>query len=360
MPAVPKVTVLILVYNTEQYLKECIDSVLAQTFTDFECLLVDDCSTDNGVAVIQSYQDPRIRLVRNEQNLGLARNSNKGFELARGEYIVFADSDDINVPTRLEKLVAFMDANPEIGFCGSWIQEIDSEGRVLPGRLLKYPTDPDDIKERLFRECALWNPSLIHRRSVIQEHHLYRDEDFVVGDDFELFVRASAVTKLANIPEVLYLYRRHEKQISTLRAFEAWRNSNIVRLSMIMQEIKMYHREVNWKPTPVRESNSVTFFTDLLQVDQILAQLSKQAAPADKNRYVRLTDHLQQVWLSSLFYIPRYTLSIFRLTQKSHFYHTLPFVPRMKILGKSLLGLDKNMVRRLRSLLTGRKVEVWQ
>ena len=114
------VTVLMPVYNGEMYLREAIDSILHQTFTDFEFLIINDGSTDNSETIILSYDDSRIRYEKNDSNLKLIATLNKGIELAKGKYIVRMDADDISIPDRIEKQVAFLEKNPDVGICGSW------------------------------------------------------------------------------------------------------------------------------------------------------------------------------------------------------------------------------------------------
>ena len=123
-----KATVLMPVYNAEKYVAEAIDSILNQTFNDFEFLIINDGSTDNSLDIIKSYDDPRITIINNETNLGLSHTLNKGIELARGEYIIRMDADDISLSIRLEKQIEFMDSNQHIGICGSWIQTFDKSG----------------------------------------------------------------------------------------------------------------------------------------------------------------------------------------------------------------------------------------
>ncbi|NHJ46179.1 MAG: glycosyltransferase family 2 protein, partial [Asgard group archaeon] len=139
-----KVTVLMSVFNGEKYLREAIDSVLHQTFTDFEFLIINDGSTDNSVEIINSYDDERIHLVHNEQNIGLAASLNKGINLARGEYIARMDCDDINHQTRLEKQVKFMDKNPDIGLLSSANRFIQDD-KIL-NLVDRFPTDHHTLK----------------------------------------------------------------------------------------------------------------------------------------------------------------------------------------------------------------------
>src|SRR5262245_21907442 len=121
MRGTPRVTVLIPVYNRVQYVAVAIESILAQHFTNFELLLIDDGSTDGSLEVLRSYTaDPRVRLLRNESNLGIPRTRNKGVALARGEYVAMLDSDDYAYPTRLGRQVDFLDRHPDYALVGTW------------------------------------------------------------------------------------------------------------------------------------------------------------------------------------------------------------------------------------------------
>ena len=109
-------------YNAEKYINEAIDSILAQTFTDFEFIIIDDGSTDSTCAIVESYSDSRIRFFKNEHNLGVAATLNRGLDLARGEYIARMDADDISLPTRFEKQAAYMDSHPDVVVCGTGVE----------------------------------------------------------------------------------------------------------------------------------------------------------------------------------------------------------------------------------------------
>ena len=125
----PKITVLMPVYNGEKYLKESIESILKQTFRDFEFLIINDTSTDESEKIIRSFKDSRIKLIKNEKNIGLTKSLNKGLDLAKGEYMARMDADDISLPKRLEIQVAFMDKNPKIGVIGAWAKVIGESNK---------------------------------------------------------------------------------------------------------------------------------------------------------------------------------------------------------------------------------------
>ncbi len=207
----PKVTVFIPVYNREQYVGEAIESILAQTFSDFEILLVDDGSTDHSVDKIRSFPDPRIRLVCNEENLGIPKTRNKGVELARGQYMAMLDSDDRAYPERLEKQVAFLDLHPEYAQIGSWCRMMDAQGRIL-NKIKRQPVLPDDIHAQFLFRCAMSNRSIMARTAILQEYG-YRN-DFLRCQDYELHVRLAKHYKLGNLPECLVYGRIHTEQIT--------------------------------------------------------------------------------------------------------------------------------------------------
>ncbi len=207
----PQVTVFIPVYNREQYIGEAIESILAQTFSDFEILLVDDGSTDSSVDKIRSFSDPRIRLVRNEENLGIPKTRNKGIEHARGQYMAMLDSDDRSYPERLEKQVAFLESHPDHAQVGSWCRMMDAQGNVLT-KIKRQPASPDDIHAQFLFRCAMSNRSIMARTAILKEYG-YRN-DFPRCQDYELHVRLAKQYKLSNIQECLVYGRIHPQQIT--------------------------------------------------------------------------------------------------------------------------------------------------
>lgn len=206
----PKITVLMPVYNAEKYLNEATNSILNQSFTDFEFLIINDGSTDDSKRIIQSYNDRRIRYVENEKNLGLIETLNKGFDLALGEYIARMDADDISLPNRLEEQVRFLESSPDIGIVGSQIKTIGD----IDGYIRRRPTNPDEIKCALLFDTPLAHPSVVIRKKVFADNGLKYDPDFKHAEDYELWTRAVDCTKAANIDKVLLYYRIHQKSVS--------------------------------------------------------------------------------------------------------------------------------------------------
>jgi hypothetical protein len=207
----PRVTVFVPVHNREGYVGDAIRSVLTQTYTDFELLLVDDGSTDASVEVMRGFADPRIRIVENAENLGIPRTRNRGLELARGELIALLDSDDCMLPERLERQVAFLDEHPDYAQVGAWCRMMDDAGRPLK-RIKRQPVSAEDCRVQLLFRCCLSNRTILGRTALLRELG-YRN-DFPRCQDYDLHVRLSERHQMGNLPRILVLGRIHEGQIT--------------------------------------------------------------------------------------------------------------------------------------------------
>jgi glycosyltransferase involved in cell wall biosynthesis len=205
-----KVSVLMPLYNKAPYLREAIDSVLAQTFTDWELIVVDDCSSDESVSIVESYDDPRIKLHKNERNLGTAGNANRCIALSKGEYLVRFDADDICVPDRIEAQVNYMDAHPEVGVSSGHLETFGTETEVW-----KLPTEDEDLRAMMLFNVPIAQGASIIRKSVLTEHSIEYDERGPnVGEDWLLWFKLAHETKLGNIDKILIKYRRGEQNIT--------------------------------------------------------------------------------------------------------------------------------------------------
>ena len=233
----PKVSVLMPVYKTnEAYLREAIESILNQTFTDFEFLILDDCPDDDREKVVKSYQDPRIVYAKNERNLGITPSRNKLIEMAKGEYLAVFDHDDVSLPQRLEKQVAYMDEHPEVGVCGCRLT------RMSDHHLSKNPAHSDDIKLALMEVCAVAHSSSMLRRSVLMAHHIRYEEKFSPSEDYALFARLIPYTDFHNLEEVLFHYRDHEGNTSHLQS-EKMRQASFAIRAFVQAENPALYRE---------------------------------------------------------------------------------------------------------------------
>jgi glycosyltransferase involved in cell wall biosynthesis len=206
----PLVTVLMPAYNSELYLGEAIESVLKQTFQDFEFIIINDGSTDETGVILDWYrqQDSRIQAYH-VHHQGYVPLLNMGCQLAQGKYIARMDADDISLPDRLTKQVAFMEAHLEIGLCGTWVKTIGQTA----GLVWTYVADDPNIRCQLLFDSVLAHPSVMIRRDLFERMGVYYDSCFEPAEDYELWARAAKYAYLANLPEILLLYRVHIHQV---------------------------------------------------------------------------------------------------------------------------------------------------
>ena len=226
----PMITVLMPVFNGEKFLQKAIQSILDQTFTDFEFIIINDGSDDSTLEIINLFHDPRIRVCSNEFSLGLVKSLNIGIKLARGRYIARMDCDDISLPTRLITQFRFLSIHPEISVCGSWIKTIGAG----VGEIRKYPLTSEDIQCELLFRSPLAHPSVMFNREKLQDNLIY-DERYEKAEDYELWVRLSQSFNLANINQVLLLYRCHNHQVSKTSTETQKALSNILRQAQIQK-----------------------------------------------------------------------------------------------------------------------------
>ncbi len=203
----PSISVITPVYNAEKYIAETIESVLAQTFKDFEFIIIDDQSKDKTRKIVEDFarKDRRIKYFINEKNLGIAGNRNRGLSLATGKYIAWQDADDISLPTRLEKQFKFLEANPKVAICGSYLQFFDDKG---DHGVRKYSADDASLRRTIFRFSPVAQPSAMIRKSSLDKVGKY-DLRWPPAEDLDMSFRLGSKNKLANIPEVLVRYREH-------------------------------------------------------------------------------------------------------------------------------------------------------
>ncbi|WP_051291354.1 glycosyltransferase family 2 protein [Pedobacter glucosidilyticus] len=203
----PDITVFMAVYNGERYLQEAIDSILHQTFKNFELLIINDGSTDNSENIILQNKDPRIRLINNPKNQGLVITRNIGLQEAKGKYIAILDSDDIALPQRLEIQYNFMESHQDIAICGSKALQFNHLKEEV---LIDVHTDY--LAERLIFGNVFVNSSIILRREAALQVGGY--QNYSLGEDYDLALRISESYPIANLNEILVKYRIHQHNIT--------------------------------------------------------------------------------------------------------------------------------------------------
>lgn len=225
----PSVSVLMPVYNAAPFLAGAITSILEQTFSDFELIIVNDGSTDDSADIVASFNDPRIRNI-SQSNQGISAALNKGLAVARGEFIARQDADDLALPQRLEKQVAYLRAHADVGLLGTWATIIDEDD--VPVDTLEHPIDDDGIRFALLFDTPFVHASAMFRKSVISEVGGY-DPDTTIFEDFNLWSRMIQRTLGANIPEHLMKYRLVHSGLmqSTTHRIERIRSQRLRNLS---------------------------------------------------------------------------------------------------------------------------------
>lgn len=212
----PRISVIMSAYNSEKYLAEAIESILNQTFKDFEFIIINDGSTDNSLKIIRKYQkkDKRIKIMNNKNNLGLIKSLNKGLKIAKGKYIARMDADDISLPERFETQYGFLEKNNDIFLCGSGAIIIDKNGKEIA--LEKVPLYSEEIDKRLKKSNCLIHPSIMFRN---EKKFFYREKAYYC-EDYDLYLQMiSQRRKIVNCPLPLLKYRITPDSISSTKTY---------------------------------------------------------------------------------------------------------------------------------------------
>lgn len=258
------VSVLMPAYNSAEYIKEAIESILEQTYTDFEFLIINDGSTDSTVDIINQFEDDRIKLIHNTENKGLIYSLNYGLELAQGKYIARMDADDIAFGTRLEKQVAFLESNSDISILGTAFVFMGTSFEI------HHPNYNDEIRIKLLDDVAFAHPTVMMRRGVIKSKNIRYNADYTHIEDYRFWVEAAIKNvEMANLDEVLLQYRQHPKQVSTQK-FQEQENTK--------QRIKLEYLSYYFSECLTSDeltSVNKCFDTDLVSKILILDKLSK-------------------------------------------------------------------------------------
>lgn len=204
----PRASVILPVYNNAAFVLLAIHSILVQSYSDFELIVIDDGSTDGSAFLISQIADPRVIKIFHSTNRGLIATLNEGLNKATGEYIVRMDSDDISTPDRLDVQISFMDQNPLIDVCGAAFTT--SSGGVLKVN----PASHDEIKTWLLFHCCMCHPATIIRNSMIHRLGMQYDSNYPHAEDYELWNRLASQVQMANLPINLLYYRQHNGQVS--------------------------------------------------------------------------------------------------------------------------------------------------
>ncbi len=325
------------VYNGEEYLREAIDSILNQTFGDFEFLIIDDGSRDNSLEILKSFKDKRIRIIENKKNLGLIASLNKGLKLAKGKYIARMDADDIALPERFEKQFDFMEKNPEIGVCGTWIKLFGAKSEIW-----SPVTEHKDIFAGMLFESMAYHPTIFLRNDIVSSLKESYDKDYKHVEDYEYWVRlALRGVKFANLDEVLLFYRVHPNQIGKVHNKEQKENSKRI-MGKFLKALGIKDFENNIKFHVFLKNRAKLKKKDIEKVEAWIETLIK----ANKKEKVfddeALKKRLALKWFGVCYNSTNNGFWVFRKYKKnplSKFYYIKP-TKKIKFLLKSIFNYE--------------------
>lgn len=229
MQTTPEISVLMCVYNSSLHVKEAMESILSQTFKNFEFIVVNDGSTDGSEAIILSYSDPRIKYIRNPENLGLIASLNKGIEASSGKYIARMDADDISLPERLQEQYAYMESHPLLGVCGSDYDQFDASTSTHYKALTRH----EEILAYMLFNCSVVHPSLIIRTDLLKQQPVKFDISYKHAEDYELWSRLIFKAQFSSVSKTLFRYRVHPGQVTQKHATVQVSTANRVRRNIL-------------------------------------------------------------------------------------------------------------------------------
>jgi len=239
----PMISVVMSVYNAEEYLDESIQSILNQTYKNFEFIIINDGSTDKSQDIINKYieQDNRI-IVINRENKGLPYSLNEGIVKSKGNYIARMDADDISMSNRFEEQIKFMEENQDIGICGTFIE---SFGKNINNRIQRYPLENAQLRPILLFTSCFAHPTVMIRKSILDKFNLKYNEEYKNSQDYELWVRLSKYTKVANISKVLLKYRIVDSSITSKTDIDHFNRYILIKniFSNILKELNIQNSE---------------------------------------------------------------------------------------------------------------------
>jgi glycosyltransferase involved in cell wall biosynthesis len=333
----PKLTVLMTVYNGEAFLRETIASILNQTYRDFIFLILDNASTDSSREIIRSYDDPRIRLVALPENIGQVPALNRGLDMIDTPLAARMDADDISLPQRFEKQVAFMDSHPEVGVCGTFV--ITFQGKKE--NRYTWPCQSADIKVKLLFECTIAHPTVMIRKSFFDQHGLRYNERLGHSEDWELWQRAGRYFELANIPVFLLRYRIHQGNES-FKIFPRQRDAaekldaeSLKLLGLENHPLRTIHRDVAFE-TFHAKNREPGYINDVLAWFDLLKQANQARLVYDRDALNRFLKKRLFIVLTNNTRHWRKTAGVFF---KEKLYRWVPWLWTLKFTAKIFLGM---------------------
>jgi glycosyltransferase involved in cell wall biosynthesis len=334
---VPKISILLPAYNVAPYIRGAMESILSQSFKDFELLVFEDASTDETLDILSTFKDSRVRLLHSTVNRGYITHLNEGLLQAQGEYIARMDADDIAVALRLEKQCNYLDQNPEISVLGSDVYTTFEDGKRGP--LWKYPETPEKVAARLLFHTSHAHPAVMFRRELVDKGLFRYDESFYSAEDYELWTRLAGQVRMANISLPLLYYRISKQQVSNVLKPTQVELSIKIRNAYVSRYRKFEHDN--------EEQLFSRFWRTLFQVDRedfrnVMHIYESIYLQSDSNSFQ--TELAEQIKTMVVIY-SAYCRDIFSWYRESPFYNRAPLTVTEKA---------KNLVNRM----IGREIDI--
>ena len=331
----PLISVVMSVFNTEMYLNKSIESILKQSYKNFEFIIIDDGSTDSSLSIILNYmkKDKRMVLISRE-NKGLPYSLNEGIDKSKGKYIARMDADDISLSTRLAEQIEFMEKNNEIGIVGTWIEIF---GNNISNKISKHPKYHNELNVRLLFSVCFAHPTVMIRKKVIDDYKLRYNEEYVIAQDYELWSRMEKVTRMANIQKVLLLYRIFNTSITNTKRVELRYELMSKIFNKVLQKLNIQNTE---------EENKLHFTIGLNEriskenIDLLVLNiyLSKIIKANEKIKYFDekfLREFLGKKFLVVFYFqVKRKNYQFFKALSSLHLYHGLVNIIKDKLFEK--------------------------
>lgn len=320
-PIIPSISIILCTYNDGSFLAEAIESILVQTLSDFEFIIINDGSTDNTKEVINSYSDKRIKYLEHKNNLGLEEAKNLGLKKAKGKYIAYMDGDDISLPNRLETQFIFLEAHPDIGICGSAINNFgDKKGVYLP------PENDREIRIEALFGTPLPHPTCMIRNEILQKNSIRYSTKFPAAEDHPFMLEILKITKAHCLQTPLLLYRWHKQKVSLKK--EKLQNENSAKAGRlafqvllnleITEEERQLFKKLYWQKIQFKEVEKLKIL-----LEKINPKSAKSKSEIAFQKYVKQKGFEK---LSSKYHQEVYLgISTFNHFVKSKIWQKLPF-----------------------------------
>lgn len=287
------------VFNAERFVREAIDSILAQTLSDFELIIINDGSNDRTGEILQSISDPRIRYIDNDRNLGLVTSLNIALQAARCEIVARMDGDDVSMPNRLIEEYRYLENHPEVGVVGSAVRLIDERNHSI--RIGRYPADPGFVRWILLFTNPVVHPSVMMRKSKVQAVGGYRNYR---AEDIDLWERLVKVTQITNLSSILLHLRRHSRSITTSEKVSLIASAAEISARMIEHATgqkppvdlvaKMYGKRIENPPDSLEIANLIEKLYRIYVSDPGILPITQQSIRMDAaRRILRLATYRQ-------------------------------------------------------------------